>query len=189
MSFRMSVSALFLVMASVFASASDERSLQEKADAAEWKWSDYDNSLLHCALHNLQNYELRITRPAKSDAWNDRVFRIAIFDGVTEVYSSQGHSETVFTQIGDVVFLAHLNPMCTGCAVEAFDLKQRKQLWMSRLIGNPPQVHSKYRHQVNIMNENGVVVVYGKEDEGRYIEYLDARTGKTVGHKKLPPER
>jgi hypothetical protein len=166
----------------------DVRNLQDKADTAKWEWSDYDNSLLHCALHNVTAYEVRISRPKVTEhEWEP--FRISIFDGATEIYTFRGHSETVFTQIGDVIYVADLSPIATGCSVIAYDLKNRKQLWKCRLKGNPPEFHSRYRHQVNITNDDGVVVVYGKEDNGRYIEYLDARAGKTIGHKQLPPKQ
>jgi hypothetical protein len=165
----------------------EPKKLQEKAEAAQWKWSDYENNLLHCALHNLTGYEVRITRPKGAEMeWEP--FRVSILDGNAEVYAFRGHSETVFTQLGDVIYVAELRPIRTGCSVVAFDLKARRELWKCHLNGNPPNAHSMYRHQVNITHEDGVVVVYGKESNGRYIEYVDARSGKIVGHKKLPPE-
>ena len=29
--------------------------------------------------------------------------------------------------------------------------------------------------------------VYGNESAGRYVEFVEVRTGKTVGHKVFPP--
>ncbi len=57
-----------------------------------------------------------------------------------------------------------------------------------QLKGLPLAAHSQYRNQVILERDGDLVVVYGKESNGRYIEFLDARTGKTVGHKKLPRE-
>jgi len=44
------------------------------------------------------------------------------------------------------------------------------------------------RHHVIIADEPGFVVVYGSEDNGRYIEHVDKSTGKTIYNKKLPPD-
>jgi hypothetical protein len=39
---------------------------------------------------------------------------------------------------------------------------------------------------VNLDLEKQAVCVRGNESAGRYIEYVDLRTGKTVGHKVYP---
>jgi hypothetical protein len=159
---------------------------QKKADAAEWRWSDQEASLHYSTLHQIKGYEVRIIRPADSKRpWDPLTVRIV--DKDAEVCSFSAHSETVFTQRGDVLYVAHFSPIATGCSVVAYDLKARKELWKCHLKGNPPPGHSEYRHQVNITADGDAVLVYGKESNGRYIEYVDAETGKTVGHKKLPP--
>lgn len=158
---------------------------QKRADAAGWEWSD-ENDLLRC-VRNLDDYEVRITR-AKGARPPDGL-RVAVFDGATEVFAIDGHRATVLTRRGGVAFVADFDPGATGCAVVAFDLKNRKELWRAELRGNPPPFHSAYRHQVVFRWEEKWLVVYGDEANGRYIEFLDPATGKTVGHKKLPPQR
>ena len=159
---------------------------QQKADTAQWEWSDHYANLLYCVAHHLEDYEVRVVRPTGA-TWARKPFRIEVLDNGVEACSFRGHDETVFTQIGDVLYVADFSPIATGCSLVAFDLKGRKQLWKCQLKGNPPLMHSRYRHQVNITTDGHVIVVYGKESNGRYIEYVDTKTGKTVGHKKLPP--
>lgn len=174
-----------LVTALVFCGCS-EGNLKQKVAATDWRWSDEENQLLRCLHAHLSDYEVRVTNP-KSE-WPPVPLRIEVYDGDAEVYSFEGHDETVLTRIGDVVFVAELSPIATGCAVVAFDLKQRKHLWRTVLKGNPPETHSKYRHQVILARDGNMLVVYGKESNGRYIEFLDAASGKIVGHKTLPRE-
>lgn len=161
---------------------------QKKADAAEWKWSDDYASLLYSMSQHLDGYEVQIIRP-KAAAMLWEPFTVRVLDGGDEACSFTGHAKTVFAQLGDALYVAKFCPIATGCSVVAYDLKGRKKLWECPLQGNSPPFHSKYLHLVNITMDGKAVVVYGKESNGRYIEYVDARTGKTIGHKKLPPER
>jgi hypothetical protein len=158
---------------------------QKKADAAEWRWSDHEASLLHSTQH-IKGYEVQIIWPAdKKGPWEP--FSVRIVDNGVEVCSFSAHAGTVFKQRGDALYVAHYSPIATGCSVVAYDLKARKELWKCHLRCNPPDVHSEYWHRVNITTDGDAILIYGSEANGRYIEYVDAETGKTVGHKKLPP--
>jgi hypothetical protein len=154
---------------------------------SEWRWSENEASLQYCARNQLKKYEVQVVRPANyENSWEPFIVRIV--DKGQEIYSFPAHSETVFTQEWDVVYVADFSPIASGCTVVAYDLKERKELWRCPLKGNPPQAHSEYRHQVNITTRPGAVVIYGKESNGRYIEFVDMHAGKTIEHKKLPPE-
>lgn len=55
------------------------------------------------------------------------------------------------------------------------------------ITGIGPAVHSAYSNEVTIGITSGkAIVVTGKEAFGRYIEYVDAETGKTLGNKVFP---
>jgi hypothetical protein len=56
-------------------------------------------------------------------------------------------------------------------------------LWKHGLRGLGGIGHSKYSNAVHVANDGKVIKVYGKESAGNYLEYVDAKTGKTVGHK------
>ena len=160
---------------------------QQKAEASQWRWSEHEAKLLYSVRHQLKGYQVQVVRSENNqDAWEP--FTVRILDKGQELYSFRAHDETVFTQLGNTVFVTDFSPIATGCRVIAYDLKAGKQLWKCSLKGNPPERHSKYRHQVTITVDDDAVLVYGNESNGRYIEYVDAKTGKTIGHKKLPPE-
>jgi hypothetical protein len=129
-------------------------------------------------------YKVQIVPNNNKDDWDEFVVRVLRRGEI--VYSFTAHAETVFTQIGDVIYWAKYNRIATGCSILAYDLKKRELLWTCDLIGNSPWFHSKYRNQVNIAQDGDLIVVYGKESNGRYIEYVDTKSGKTVGHKALP---
>lgn len=179
---------LTLVLCVASSVQSQPLDLQAKANAAEWRWSDAENSLQYCLQSNLKGFKSEI-KGAQRGQLHLFPCRIAISNGNRQVFEFAAHGETVFTQIGDVIYVVQVIPIASGATVLAYDLKVEKKLWETHLNGNPPVGgHSKYRHRVIITNEDGVVIVYGKESNGRYIEYLDGRTGEIVGHKKLPRE-
>jgi hypothetical protein len=68
----------------------------------------------------------------------------------------------------------------------AWDLKAKKQLWKTNLKGLGGIIHFQYHNAVNLDLDGQAVRVRGKESAGRYIEYVDRKTGKTVGHKVYP---
>ena len=49
---------------------------------------------------------------------------------------------------GGVLYRAEFHPHASGCAVAAYDLKVRRQLWRSELRGLGPVDHSKYFNAV-----------------------------------------
>jgi hypothetical protein len=155
-----------------------------KVRTARWTWSEREAPFFDCVASYLTDYDVRITRAAGGRYR----YQVTVFDGKVEVCSFPAHLDTVFVQVGDVLFVTDFSPTRMGCAVVAFDLKKRKELWRTELNGNPPGFHSEYRHQVNIADDGGLIVVYGKESHGRYIEFLDPKTGKIVSARKLPPE-
>ncbi len=164
-----------------------ENEYRRRANAADWRWSEEQTRLDYCVENNLHGYTIR-TAPRK-DAWVDEDIQISVFNDNDEVYTFHGHKETVFVQIEDVLYVAAYCPISTGAEIVAFDLKARTQLWRCPLRGNPPDFHSKYQHQIILEVEDGMIVAYGAEGHGRYIEYVDPKRGKSVGLKKLPPVR
>jgi hypothetical protein len=160
---------------------------EKPIDVREWRWSVNEASLLYCLDNCLSGYEIQVVRPEKNDDWRDR-YTVRILRNGQLLYSFHAHGETVFTNIGGVFFVCDFSPIATGCKLVAFDLEKQKELWRCALQGNPPSWHSKYRHQVNITKNSEGIVIYGKESNGRYIEIVDPKVGKSVYNRKLPPE-
>jgi hypothetical protein len=158
---------------------------QQQADRAEWNWRPEQANLLYCVRRNFRDYQAEIICPKETrDGFEENPLTIRLTDGGKEVYSFKANDETVFTRRGDVLYIADFSPRTTGCSVVAFDFKAKKELWKTKLKGIRVRLHSEYENQVTIeMTTSGAILVNGKESFGRYIEYVDMKSGKTVGHK------
>ncbi len=158
---------------------------EEPAKPLEWRWSAEKATLAYCIKQHLPDYDV------ERDSPTEYYSPLSILDKDTRkvIYSYERASKaTVFTRSKDVLYIAEHYPITTGCVVVAVDLISGKQLWKTRLIGNSPSGHSKYDYHVNIETDGKIVIVNGKEDNGRYVEHLDIRTGKMLRNKKLDPE-
>lgn len=185
---------LVLISLQITSCSADEETVeyQRLTEAAEWKWTRTQETLLWCIQNNLNRLQdsqvtCQINWPHKSNSFSEFQVRI-LNNNNEELCKFDAHPNTVFVRKNSMLFVTDYGYMISGCSVIAFDLKLRKQLWTTRLQGLGPIAHSKYSNYVNIAIEKELVIIYGKESSGRYIELLDAQTGKTVGNKKLPAE-
>jgi hypothetical protein len=156
---------------------------QKKADEAPWRWSDERASAADSAERLKGAYRAEVESRSE---WGGAVIRVRK-DGAA-VHSFEGHVGTVFAVRDDTLYYTDFSRAATGCGVIAYDLRQKKQLWRARLKGLGPVAHKDYRNAVNLDLHKYAVCVRGNECRGRYIEYVDLRTGKTVGHKRYSEE-
>jgi hypothetical protein len=165
--------------------AAQAQSYEKRIMAAKWKWSDERANLLTCVVQRMQGYEVQITRPEDITGLYETL-AIGILKGGKDVLRFQGHAETAIARANNVLYIAELAPCAPGCTILAYDLEARKELWRCPLRGTPPPAHSEYRNRVNVEADEDLVIVYGNESWGRYIEYVDAKTGKSVANRRLP---
>ena len=166
--------------------ASTKTDYQQQADREEWNWRPEQANLLYCVRRDFRDYQAEIICPKETrDSFlMDKPLTVRLIDDGKEIYSFKAHDETVFTRRGDVLYLAEFSPIRTGCSIVAYDFKAKKELWKTDLKGIGPVSHSKYRNEVTITTAgDDAIFVTGKESSGRYIEYVDMKSGKTVGHK------
>ena len=175
----LAVAALFAAGVAAAAPAPPREDYQKKADEAPWEWSDERATTEGAAKHLPAGYRAEVE---PQGTWGDAALRL-VKDG-NVVHCFDGHLRTVFAVRDDVLYYADYHPSSSGCAVVAYDLRKRKQLWKTHLKGLGGVDHSKYHNAVNLDLEKYAVCVRGKESAGRYVEYVDLKTGKTVGHKK-----
>jgi hypothetical protein len=155
---------------------------QKKADEAPWQWSEARASAADSARRLTGDYKAEVE---PRGTFGGVVIRIV--KGGAVVHSFEGHTRTVFAVRDDVLYYAVFHPSSSGCAVVAFDLKAKKQLWKTHLKGLVEgRPHSAYRNAVLLDLDGQAVCVRGQEAFGNYIEFVDLRTGKTVGHKVYP---
>jgi outer membrane protein assembly factor BamB len=147
-----------------------------------WDWNENRTWLNYCIQEQLKGFEVELKYPVEREfaRVNLRIER----DG-KEVFSYAAHDHTVFERIGDTIYVAEFSPIATGCKLIAYNLKDKKQLWNTTLQGLGEIDHSKYMNRVMLQEVDGDIVVFGNESQGRYIERVDAVSGKTKENTRL----
>jgi hypothetical protein len=165
--------------------APPEAKYQLRADRAKWNWDPKEASLLYCVRRDLRDFRVEIICPKDAeDKHRPEPMTVRLTDAGKEVYSFKAEEWTVFTRQGDVLYFAKFSPIAQGCSVVAYDFKAKKTLWKTGLKGAGAVVHSYYRNEVAIeAADDNAILVTGNETLGRYIEYVDMKSGETLGHK------
>jgi hypothetical protein len=161
-----------------------EPDYQKVADATAWEWKAAEATTAFCAGRQTGAFKVEVVEQAMGlGAAAIRFTR----DG-KEVHVLEGHAGTVFITAKDgTLYYADYSPFSTGCSLVAFDLTARKQLWRAHLKGLGPILHTKYRNAVRLdLLPDGALRVFGQESAGDYVEFVDGKTGKTLGHKVFP---
>ena len=155
---------------------------QKAADSALWGWKDEKASPFEgIRLAGAKYSIVMVSEPSDRDS-----LTFKIFHGDKEVYTWGGHMNTVFRILRDRLYYARFLRSGSGGRVVAVDLSAGKELWDSPLQGIGLIQHSTYRNQMNLDANFEVVWVWGEESMGRYLEFKDVITGKTVGHRIFP---
>jgi hypothetical protein len=153
---------------------------QKIADSTPWSWSADRASVTDSFLRLPNTYQVELIRPKDKTG----VVTIRFLDDGKEAFAWMGHYGSVFAMSGDVLVYADFGPGRTGCSLIAYDLKQKKQVWKTALMGLGPINHSRYANAVTLeFIDNATVRVFGNESAGKYLEIVDINTGKTVGHR------
>ena len=154
---------------------------QKVADETAWSWSAERASVGDSLIRFSKDYQVELIR--KKNKFGDITIRVV--DDGKELAAWEGHYRSVFTSSGNVLVYAAFLPSRTGCAVVAYDLKMQKQLWKADLKGLGDIDHFGYSNSVNLeIINNDAVRVFGNESAGQYLEFVDIKTGKMVGHRQ-----
>src|SRR5690606_8307631 len=98
-------------------------------------------------------------------------------------YEIQGHAHTTFSIDGDMLYYADYGDISNGATVVAVNLKTKTERWRMHLRGVGSVAHSAYSNRVVVTAYQGVVMVKGWEAVGKYVEYLEAATGRILAHR------
>lgn len=153
-----------------------DRDYQKVAVETPWRFPKGDH-LPSCLDRHSSDYQIAEWKEGGETT-------ISITQGDKELFSYLSHSEPSYIEDGGTFYYALYNYGTSGCTLLAYDLRAGKQLWERRLKGLRPITHEKYRNQVWIEPlDEATVIVFGNEAYGQYVEIVDRKTGKTVGHK------
>jgi hypothetical protein len=127
----------------------------------------------------------------------------SLFDGATfqvvpdrqpkAIIRIHGHAGSVFRVENKVLYFAHFPSHSFGCTVTAHDLATGMELWKTELNAIGPVPHSLYTNSVTMEVSKtegvGVIIIYGKESQGNYLEVLDQKTGQVLAHRAYNTNR
>lgn len=157
---------------------------QKLADGLAWKEpADQPQRSLSAQVPDyLLEVQVTISGGERTDA-------IAVTERGRVLCSWQERGHCVCLVRNGILYRADYDQITSGCAIVAFDLKAEREMWKATLQGLGPIRHSKYRNRVWMEPvDESVFAVYGHESAGRYVEVVDWKTGKTLGHKVFPRE-
>ncbi len=155
------------------------RTCQLEADHEGWRWDERESTPAFCAARRRGGYQVELVYPAER-FW-DVLIRIKDTAGALKL-EIRGHDHTVFDIVGDTCYYALYTPIDDGCAVAAYDLQAGVERWRTHLRGIGAIEHSVYSNRVTLAADDHLVRVKGWEAE-KYLEVLDARTGRTIAHR------
>ncbi len=168
------------VFSLAFVTSVSGQDYQKIADATAWTWTAERASVSDSFLKFPNTYQVEMIR--KKNKYGEITIRL--LDDGKELVAWEGHYRSVFSLQGDILVYAAFHPNSTGCAVVAYDLKNKKQLWKTSLKGLGPIAHFRYSNSVNLeIVNNDAIRVFGNESAGQYLEIVDLKTGMTVGHR------
>jgi hypothetical protein len=161
---------------------------QKLADEMPWKWDGQQASLIYSITQHLTGFNVEILCP-KWDGPSKPRLKVRIKDDAgKEIHSFEAHAGTVFTAHGGTIYMAEYHVRSTGCSVTAYNLKEGKQLWKTRLESRYRRPYSAFHNAVTIEDNGEAILVRGNEGLFRYVEYLDMKTGKTLAKREYPVE-
>ncbi len=156
-----------------------------------WQWQASQSGLLWCVFHNFNQVltpELTVEIASSKQPHSTEPFKVRVLRNGQEACAFNAHPSTVLLRKDMTLYVSDFHYMRSGCLVIVFDLEHSKVKWKTALKGIGPVAHSKYQNHVNFKLENDLLVVFGKESQGRYIESLNVETGQAVSNYKLPKE-
>jgi hypothetical protein len=150
---------------------------QKMADETKWEWAPERASLTWYLTRFQGDYQAEV----EPNTFGRPTVRFSK-DGKA-VLTLGAHSATGFVLKGHVLYYTEYHPSATGCALVAYDLANRKEMWKTRLKGLGLIGHFDYLNHVALELTGNAVKVVGHETAGDYVEFVDLRTGKTAGHR------
>ena len=151
---------------------------QKVADETEWKFTDFN--FKETLATEFKGYDVK--SEVVADSKRDLVVHISKEN--KELLAWETHNTTPFAQRDGILYYAKFGTASNGCAVVAFDLSAKKEMWRTRLKGIGRVNHFGYSNSVRLeVLDDDTLRVFGKESFGRYVEIVNRETGKTVGHK------
>ena len=162
---------------------SDPFDFQGPAADAEWNLSDTVKDFDTSVANKTGPYSISLAKKPKAFfLQSEMLVSLSPAKEICKLDTEAG-SYTPFVIENNTIYYADYCPISTGCRLIAYDLKENRHLWVSYLMGIGGTGHSRYSNNVCLKKKGDDIVVYGDESHGKYIEFVDMKTGATVGHR------
>jgi hypothetical protein len=86
---------------------------------------------------------------------------------------------------GQRLFIADYPAISSGARFAAHELETGAMLWSREALAIGPQGHSEYFNVVQLRRLGDVLIAYGDEAHGAYVEAMDPETGAVLEHHTL----
>ncbi len=73
----------------------------------------------------------------------------------------------------------------TGATLHAINASKGRRKWSKHLVGIGPVGHSKYFNSVQVELRRGLIVIYGNEASGKYVEARDPANGQLIANRSF----
>ena len=157
---------------------------QKQIEKYDWSWDDQKVGPLNCAYRATGDLQFGITTLPKTKHRLD----IAVLSDGRRVFSWRGHHASVFCVATDRLYFADWSIGASGGNVVAVDLVSGQEIWRKPLKALGDIEHSTYQTLFNIDVSENVVIVWGNESQGKYVEFKSAQTGETIAQKIFPKD-
>ncbi len=162
----------------------DPKVYAAKAENAKWQWEDAKSSTEQSAKRYKGDYKVTAERESvDAPPWAELTVRVKKGDDLR--FEQKAHHQTPFHIVGDVLYYVDYHLHANGTRFVAYDLKQKRRIYHVMLKGVGSVPHFRYNNRVTFDTDGKVAVIYGRESVGRYVEFVDLKTGATVGHKRF----
>jgi hypothetical protein len=152
---------------------------ENRAREMRWFWYDEQAELTHC-LKESERIKWRVEHtPRRSLS-----VEIPTKDGTT--YSFDAHWNTVFCHDEARLYYVRFSPIGPGGNVIAVNLATGKEEWrceVGRIVHEVSFV--SYSSKRLIFVRDGMVFVVGNESGGRFLNIIDASTGKLLAERRF----
>ncbi len=152
-------------------------------DGEFWRGKE-DVNLLEYIVQESGHYDFLIVRKPNDLHWQ---LKIKVQQDGTDLYVWEAYPQSAYQISRGVIYYTHFSPIASGMTLTAYDLQNKKELWRNELIGMGPISHSRYWNSGAHLSftEDTLIEVVGKESAGKYIEYVDPSTGKTLVNRSI----
>jgi hypothetical protein len=173
---------ILLAGLAVIAPAADQGAIdyQKTADGARWGWRlDHADPIQSIWMSQRDfTYTVRSGRDVPAE------MEFAVSLGGKQLIRWSGFRHSVFIVRSAVLYYAETPRLGEGGTIIAFDLKKGAELWREKIeAAKPREIMMPGIVLLNLeaMNDE-VLTIWGNDTFGRYLEFKDIRSGKTLGY-------